>query len=212
MLIILISDEEVRRITNAINMKSRSVVHIGKTFLYEQIDLDISTAYLRGTEKMVDNLKMRDAQEGIRSFLEKRKPKWSHSYEKNWYYAVVLFIFLPQLLSCIIVFDSTFFHTHTFLCLIRVISFLTPVRINFDLKRKRKSKDVNKINEYKMCSVLDSYPFEWIFFCVEYFYFKSPITYIKWITIVRLDCCYVLHVVVISKSWFDYMIWWFNLM
>ncbi|XP_025161958.1 enoyl-CoA hydratase domain-containing protein 3, mitochondrial isoform X1 [Harpegnathos saltator] len=76
-------DEEIRRITDAINMKSRSVVHIGKMFLYEQIDLDISTAYLRGTEKMVNNLKMRDAQEGIRSFLEKRKPRWSHGYEKN---------------------------------------------------------------------------------------------------------------------------------
>ncbi|XP_012531066.1 enoyl-CoA hydratase domain-containing protein 3, mitochondrial isoform X2 [Monomorium pharaonis] len=71
-------EEEVRRITDAINTKSRSVVHIGKTFLYEQMTLDISTAYTRGTEKMVDNLKMRDAQEGIQSFLEKRKPNWSH--------------------------------------------------------------------------------------------------------------------------------------
>jgi len=64
-------------------MKSRSVVHIGKTFLYEQIDFDLSTAYSLGTKKMVDNLKMRDAQEGIQSFLEKRKPNWSHNYEKN---------------------------------------------------------------------------------------------------------------------------------
>lgn len=78
-----ISDEEVRRITDAINTKSRSVVHIGKTFLYEQMTLDISTAYALGTEKMVNNLKMRDAQEGIQSFLEKRKPNWSHDYENN---------------------------------------------------------------------------------------------------------------------------------
>lgn len=78
-----ISDEEVRRITNAINTKSRSVMHIGKTFLYEQMTLDISTAYALGTEKMVNNLKMRDAQEGIKSFLEKRKPNWSHDYENN---------------------------------------------------------------------------------------------------------------------------------
>lgn len=76
-------DEEVRRITDAINTKSRSVVHIGKTFLYEQIALDITTAYALGTEKMVNNLKMGDAQEGIRSFLEKRKPNWSHDYENN---------------------------------------------------------------------------------------------------------------------------------
>ncbi|EZA48881.1 hypothetical protein DMN91_005699 [Ooceraea biroi] len=76
-------DEEIRRITDAINMKSRSVVHIGKTFLYKQMDLDIETAYLLGTERMVNNLKMKDAQEGIRSFVEKRKPNWSHDYEDN---------------------------------------------------------------------------------------------------------------------------------
>jgi len=80
---ILFSDEEVRRITDAINAKSRSVVHIGKAFLYEQMTLDISTAYALGTEKMVNNLKMRDAQEGIQSFLEKRKPNWSHDDENN---------------------------------------------------------------------------------------------------------------------------------
>ncbi|XP_011633402.1 enoyl-CoA hydratase domain-containing protein 3, mitochondrial isoform X2 [Pogonomyrmex barbatus] len=71
-------DEEVRRITDAINTKSRSVMHLGKTFLYKQMNLDISTAYDLGTEKMVDNLKMKDAQEGIQSFVEKRKPNWSH--------------------------------------------------------------------------------------------------------------------------------------
>ncbi|KAL6439798.1 hypothetical protein ACFW04_004080 [Cataglyphis niger] len=76
-------DEEVRRIIDAINAKSRSVIHLGKTFLYKQMDLDMSTAYFLGTEKMVNNLKMKDAQEGIRSFLEKRKPNWSHDYEKN---------------------------------------------------------------------------------------------------------------------------------
>ncbi|XP_017753081.1 PREDICTED: enoyl-CoA hydratase domain-containing protein 3, mitochondrial [Eufriesea mexicana] len=76
-------EEEIDKITAAINMKSRSIVHIGKTFLYEQIDLDISTAYFLGTEKMINNLKMKDAQEGMRSFIEKRKPIWSHNYEKN---------------------------------------------------------------------------------------------------------------------------------
>ncbi|XP_018055196.1 PREDICTED: enoyl-CoA hydratase domain-containing protein 3, mitochondrial [Atta colombica] len=71
-------DEEIGQITNAINIKSRSIMHFGKTFLYEQINLDILTAYALGTEKMVNNLKMKDAQEGIQSFLEKRKPNWSH--------------------------------------------------------------------------------------------------------------------------------------
>ncbi|XP_053980058.1 enoyl-CoA hydratase domain-containing protein 3, mitochondrial isoform X1 [Hylaeus volcanicus] len=76
-------EEEINNITTAINSKSRSVVHIGKTFLYEQMDLDISTAYFLGTEKMVNNLKMKDAQEGIKSFIEKRKPVWRHDYEKD---------------------------------------------------------------------------------------------------------------------------------
>ncbi|XP_020291352.1 enoyl-CoA hydratase domain-containing protein 3, mitochondrial isoform X3 [Pseudomyrmex gracilis] len=76
-------DEETSRITNAINTKSRSVIHIGKMFLYEQIDLDILTAYFRGAETMVKNLKMRDTQEGIRSFLEKKKAIWTHNYENN---------------------------------------------------------------------------------------------------------------------------------
>ncbi|XP_043523113.1 enoyl-CoA hydratase domain-containing protein 3, mitochondrial isoform X1 [Frieseomelitta varia] len=76
-------EEEIEKITASINMKSRSVVHVGKTFLYEQLDLDILTAYSLGTEKMINCLKMKDAQEGITSFIEKRKPVWSHGYEKN---------------------------------------------------------------------------------------------------------------------------------
>ncbi|KAL0109664.1 hypothetical protein PUN28_014594 [Cardiocondyla obscurior] len=71
-------DEEVRRITDSINVKSRAVVHIGKIFLHKQMGLDVATAYVHGTETMVNNLKMRDAQEGINSFLAKRKPNWSH--------------------------------------------------------------------------------------------------------------------------------------
>nr|XP_012145022.1 PREDICTED: enoyl-CoA hydratase domain-containing protein 3, mitochondrial isoform X1 [Megachile rotundata] len=76
-------EQEIEKITAAINTKSRSIVHVGKTFLYEQIDLDLATAYFLGCEKMVNNLKMKDAQEGIKSFIEKRKPVWSHDYVKN---------------------------------------------------------------------------------------------------------------------------------
>ncbi|CAL7946936.1 unnamed protein product [Xylocopa violacea] len=76
-------DEEIDKITAAINAKSRSIVHVGKTFLYEQLDLDISTAYFLGTEKMIHTLKMKDAQEGIKSFIEKREPVWCHDYDQN---------------------------------------------------------------------------------------------------------------------------------
>lgn len=75
--------EEVEKITNAINSQSRSVIRLGKRFLFEQMDLDISTAYTLGTEIMVESLKLKDAQEGIKSFIKKRKPTWSHNYEKD---------------------------------------------------------------------------------------------------------------------------------
>jgi hypothetical protein len=38
--------------------------------------------FRHGEEIMVKNLAMADSQEGIRSFMEKRKPVWTHSSEK----------------------------------------------------------------------------------------------------------------------------------
>lgn len=75
-------DEEVQRVVDAISHKSRSVLELGKKFLYEQLEMDIKTAYRHGEEIMVKNLTMVDCQEGIRSFIEKRKPVWTHSSEK----------------------------------------------------------------------------------------------------------------------------------
>lgn len=39
-------------------------------------------AYATASKVMVDNLALRDGQEGIRAFIEKRKPVWSHKTEK----------------------------------------------------------------------------------------------------------------------------------
>jgi enoyl-CoA hydratase/carnithine racemase len=75
-------DEEVQKVVDAISHKSRSVLELGKKFLYEQLEMDIKTAYRYGEEIMVKNLTMVDSQEGIRSFMEKRKPVWTHSSEK----------------------------------------------------------------------------------------------------------------------------------
>lgn len=74
-------EEGINEITNAIGAKSRAVIELGKRFLKEQLEVDISTAYSLGAEIMVNNLKLKDAQEGLRSFKEKRKPTWSHTYE-----------------------------------------------------------------------------------------------------------------------------------
>lgn len=39
-------------------------------------------AYATASKVMVDNLALRDGQEGIQAFIEKRKPVWNHKVEK----------------------------------------------------------------------------------------------------------------------------------
>lgn len=48
-------------------------------------------AYATACNVMVDNLALRDGQEGIRAFIEKRKPVWSHKAEKahDWWTALI---------------------------------------------------------------------------------------------------------------------------
>ncbi|XP_046673480.1 enoyl-CoA hydratase domain-containing protein 3, mitochondrial [Homalodisca vitripennis] len=71
-------DSELKIITDAIESKSRAVISLGKKFFYQQIERDLHTAYQLGEETMVKNLLLRDGQEGIKSFIEKRKPTWEH--------------------------------------------------------------------------------------------------------------------------------------
>nr|CAD7394041.1 unnamed protein product [Timema cristinae] len=75
-------DEEVAKIVQAITCKSRAIVAMGKKFFYQQLEADIKTAYRLGEEVMVNNIGLADGQEGIRSFIEKRKANWSHGFEK----------------------------------------------------------------------------------------------------------------------------------
>jgi enoyl-CoA hydratase/carnithine racemase len=49
---------------------------IGKQALYAQIDLDQPKAYAYAVEVMAATSQLPDAQEGMRAFLEKRKPHW----------------------------------------------------------------------------------------------------------------------------------------
>ncbi|CAG4952135.1 unnamed protein product [Colias eurytheme] len=71
-------DGEVNNIIDKIKHKSRSVIALGKEFYYKQIELNIFDAYKLGEEIMVKNINSSDGQEGIRSFVEKRKPVWNH--------------------------------------------------------------------------------------------------------------------------------------
>lgn len=61
----------------AIKGKSRQVIALGKRFFYRQIAMDVQSAYAAGTDVMADNLSLPDGKEGIRSFIEKRKAKWT---------------------------------------------------------------------------------------------------------------------------------------
>lgn len=71
-------DDEVNRIVEKIKHKSRSVIALGKEFFYKQIDLNLMEAYKLGEDIMVKNINTNDGQEGIKSFVEKRKAIWSH--------------------------------------------------------------------------------------------------------------------------------------
>jgi enoyl-CoA hydratase/carnithine racemase len=73
---------EALKVAEEIIKYSRSVTAIGKTFFYTQIDLPQNDAYRYGESVMVENLKLRDGQEGIQSFIEKRHPNFEHSHVK----------------------------------------------------------------------------------------------------------------------------------
>ena len=75
-------DEEINSICEAIKAKPKEVIALGKRFYYKQLEMGLSEAFREGGGVMVDNLRYKDAQEGISAFKEKRKPVWSHTDEK----------------------------------------------------------------------------------------------------------------------------------
>lgn len=60
----------------AIAAKSQATLRIGKTAFYRQVDMPLAEAYDYTAEVMMENLKARDAQEGIGAFLDKREASW----------------------------------------------------------------------------------------------------------------------------------------
>jgi len=68
--------EEALRLARKITAKSAAVVRIGKEAFYRQLELGISDAYAFASDVMVENMMVRDAEEGIGAFIEKREPKW----------------------------------------------------------------------------------------------------------------------------------------
>jgi enoyl-CoA hydratase/carnithine racemase len=62
-----------------ISEKSRFALLLGKRSFYEQIGKNISDAYEQTSEDLVCNLLSADGQEGLKSFSEKRPPKWDNN-------------------------------------------------------------------------------------------------------------------------------------
>lgn len=74
-------EEETLAIAQRVCQASRPVVALGKATFYRQMAQGRDAAYATASKVMVDNLALRDGQEGIRAFIEKRKPTWSHAAE-----------------------------------------------------------------------------------------------------------------------------------
>lgn len=75
-------EEETQKIADRICETSREVVAIGKATFYAQMNLERKEAYRLTSAVMVENLSLEDGQEGIKAFIEKRKPSWSHRNQK----------------------------------------------------------------------------------------------------------------------------------
>lgn len=73
-------EAETMRIAETICAKSRSVIAIGKASFYRQVVKDRHSAYMDASDVMVQNMSMKDGREGISSFIQKRKPNWTHSF------------------------------------------------------------------------------------------------------------------------------------
>jgi enoyl-CoA hydratase/carnithine racemase len=70
-------DRAIQEFTEVILARSPSVIQLGKTTFYDQIDRRLKPAYDVASEAMVGNLRSDDAVEGIDAFLEKRRARWS---------------------------------------------------------------------------------------------------------------------------------------
>ena len=70
--------EETENWAKEIAQYSRFTLSFGKKAFYNQIDLDEASAYDFAKEASAKNCLAKDAQEGMKAFLERRKPNWKH--------------------------------------------------------------------------------------------------------------------------------------
>ncbi len=68
--------EETRNWAMELAQASRFTLAFGKQAFYHQVDLEETVAYGYAKEAIAMNALAEDAQEGMRAFLEKRRPEW----------------------------------------------------------------------------------------------------------------------------------------
>lgn len=68
--------EETRNWAMELAQASRFTLAFGKQAFYHQVDLEETVAYGYAKEAIAMNALAEDAREGMRAFLEKRKPEW----------------------------------------------------------------------------------------------------------------------------------------
>lgn len=74
----VVPEDETTRMARKVASPGRPVLSLGKAALYGQLAQDLRTTCHLTSQTMVDNLGLPDAQEGVKAFLQKRKPVWSH--------------------------------------------------------------------------------------------------------------------------------------
>ena len=70
-------NKEVNLIAKKISNKSSLTLKLGKKAFYDQAEMKIVDAYNHASEVMIKNMMESDSEEGIKAFIEKRKPKWN---------------------------------------------------------------------------------------------------------------------------------------
>jgi enoyl-CoA hydratase/carnithine racemase len=70
-------EAETLALANLVASKLGDAVRIGKRAFYDQAGMPLAEAYAHTGAVMVENMLLRDTNEGIAAFLEKRKPDWA---------------------------------------------------------------------------------------------------------------------------------------
>jgi enoyl-CoA hydratase/carnithine racemase len=69
-------DAEVGRLAERLAEKPRAVLAAGKALFYRQLEAPLAEAYAAASAAIAANFLGGEAEEGVRAFLEKRKPDW----------------------------------------------------------------------------------------------------------------------------------------